>query len=291
MSFWTALAEPKLARLEADFPALIMSIGEKQFGIQLLGLLNAACGAEHASVFKLTADDLIEVTAASLDGSDTAHRQVGVYLREGLWRRDPSLTEAQNLLTNASAAFVRMHVDSLSDHALRDIVYGETHIKDRLLICSRWGEDIVGLSVLRSSEVGPFSEEDIEGVKSIANTIFALLAKHISLTRNGPNVSVALTSLEEIVTCITSSASSMPHREAEVCSRVIYGMSTVGIALELHIGEETVMTYRKRAYQRLGIATQRELLLWYLELWSKWQDRATRQMPALAASTAGTLAV
>lgn len=290
MSFWTALAEPKLARLEADFSALIMSIGEKQFGIQLLGLLHAACGAEHASVFKLTADDLIEVTAASLDGSDTAHRQVSVYLTEGLWRRDPSLAEAQSLLTNATAAFVRLHVDNLSDDALRDVVYGETHIKDRLLICSRSGDDIVGLSVLRSSEAGPFSEEDIEGVKSIANTIFALLAKHISLTWHGPNVSVALTSLDEIETCITCCAGPMPRREAEVCSRIVYGMSTVGIALELHIGEETVMTYRKRAYQRLGIATQRELLLWYLELWSKWQDRTTRQMPTLAASPGGILA-
>lgn len=291
MSFWNALAESQLARLEADFPALIMSIGEKQFGIQLLGLLHASCGAEHASVFKLTANDLIEVTAASLDGSDTAHRQVSVYLEEGLWRRDPTLAEAQNLLTNTSAAFVRMHVDNLSDHALRDVVYGETRIKDRLLICSRWGEDIVGLSVLRSSEAGPFSREDIEGVRSIANTIFALLAKHISLTWHGPNVSVALTSLDEIEACITRCASPMPRREAEVCSRIIYGMSTVGIALELHIGEETVMTYRKRAYQRLGIATQRELLLWYLELWSKWQDRATRQTPRLAAPPADTLVI
>lgn len=290
MAFWTALAESKLATLEADFPALIMSIGEQRFGVELLALLNVACGAEHASVFRLTANDLIEVTAASLDGSDAAHQQVSVYLQEGLWRRDPSLAEAQTMLTSASVAFVRMHVDKLADHALRDIVYGKTHIKDRLLICSRWGEDIVGLSVLRSSEAGPFTQEDIEGVQSISNTIFALLAKHISLTWQGPNASVALTSLSEIESCITSCAGPMPRREAEVCSRVIYGMSTVGIALELHIGEETVMTYRKRAYQRLGIATQRELLLWYLELWSKWQDRATRRMAKLTEAPPGALA-
>lgn len=45
-------------------------------------------------------------------------------------------------------------------------------------------------------------------------------------------------------------------------------MSTTGIALDLDIRVETVMTYRKRSYRRLGIATQRELLLWYIKLWT-----------------------
>lgn len=277
MTFWSALPETALARLAADFPALIMSIGDKTFGLHLLRLLNATCGAEHATVFNLTADNLIEVTAASIDGSDTAHRQVGVYLKEGLWRQDPSLAEAKRRLLSDSAAFVRTDVEHLSDDALREIVYGQTHIRDRVLICSRWGDDIVGLSVLRSAAAGPFTAADIDGVKSVAGTIFALLAKHISLTWNGPNVSVALTSLTEIEACVAQSVEGLPRREAEVCSRIIYGMSTVGISLELNISDETVMTYRKRTYHRLGIATQRELLLWYLELWSRWQDRATRE--------------
>jgi DNA-binding CsgD family transcriptional regulator len=280
VSFWTALPEPALEKLAANFPALIMSIGEKRFGIELLSLLHATCGAEHATVFNLTADNLFEVTAASLDGSDTAHRQVGVYLKEGLWRQDPTMTEAQHRLESDTSAFVRTDIGHLSDDALREIVYGETDIQDRLLICSRWGDDIVGLSVLRSSNVGRFTTTDIEAVKSIAGTIFALLAKHISMTWNGPNVSVALTSLEEIEACIRECAA-LPRREAEVCSRIIYGMSSLGISLELNICDETAMTYRKRAYSRLNIATQRDLLLWYLELWSKWQDRATRQVPKL----------
>ena len=33
-----------------------------------------------------------------------------------------------------------------------------------------------------------------------------------------------------------------------------------------------LMTYRKRAYQRLGIGSQRELLMWYLTLWSDYRE-------------------
>lgn len=46
-------------------------------------------------------------------------------------------------------------------------------------------------------------------------------------------------------------------------------MSSPGIALDLGIGEGSAMTYRKRAYQRLKISGHRELLLWYLEEWSR----------------------
>lgn len=277
MSYWTTLPEQALARLQTEIPELIMSIGEKRFGLLLLNVLNTACGAEHATVFRLSKDTLTEVSAASIDGSDTAHRQVGIYLSEGHWRRDPTFIEAKNVLESQSAAFLRTDVEHLSDDALRNIVYGQPHIQDRLLICSRWGQDIVGLSVLRSSEAGAFSGADVEGVKSIAGTIFALVAKHISLTWEGPQVLVALTSLVEIQRCISECARQMPRREAEVCSGIIFGMSTIGIALSLSISEETVTTYRKRAYARLGIATYRELVLWYLNLWSGWPNRATRE--------------
>ncbi|MEA1078911.1 hypothetical protein U8M15_28870, partial [Klebsiella pneumoniae] len=74
-----------------------------------------------------------------MDGSDTAHRQVGVYLKEGLWRRDPTLTEAKLRLTSEDEAFVRTDIAHLTDDVLRDIVYGQSDISDRLLICSRWG--------------------------------------------------------------------------------------------------------------------------------------------------------
>ena len=49
-------------------------------------------------------------------------------------------------------------------------------------------------------------------------------------------------------------------------ARILYGLSAAGIAVDLGIGIESVTTYRKRAYRRLGIATQRELLVWYLKL-------------------------
>jgi hypothetical protein len=55
-----------------------------------------------------------------------------------------------------------------------------------------------------------------------------------------------------------------------LCGADLYGMSSVGIALDLSVSEETVKTYRKRAYQRLNIGSECELLTWYLARWNRW---------------------
>ena len=98
----------------------------------------------------------------------------------------------------------------------------------------------------------------------------AVLGKHADIRQTRPNVAQALTALDEIESCIVAT-SALPRREAEVSSRILYGMSSVGIALDLSVSEETVKTYRKRAYQRLAIGSERELLTWYLARWSRWR--------------------
>jgi DNA-binding CsgD family transcriptional regulator len=74
--------------------------------------------------------------------------------------------------------------------------------------------------------------------------------------------------LNVIEGCLALSSPRLARREAEVCARILYGMTSLGIALDLGIGEESAMTYRKRAYNRLNIGSQRELLLWYLDQWA-----------------------
>lgn len=48
-------------------------------------------------------------------------------------------------------------------------------------------------------------------------------------------------------------------RELDVCVRSLLGMTAEGTALDLDIKQSSVVTYRKRAYVRLGISSQSEL--------------------------------
>jgi DNA-binding NarL/FixJ family response regulator len=81
-----------------------------------------------------------------------------------------------------------------------------------------------------------------------------------------------LSCLATIEQCIADSTH-LPPREREVCSRVIFGMSSLEIAGDLHLCEPTVKTYRKRAYERLSVAREHDLLTWYLRTWAGWLQR------------------
>lgn len=255
-----------------DLPSLIGSIGENHFDSCLVGWLNRICDAEHTCLFYISSDRLTGWATASIDGADQNYQQMGIYLSESMWQRDPSFGRVRAELDSKDRVVVRTDIAALTDEKLRDYIYLRRGIRDRVLMGGRVDSGIVLLTMC-SSNLDFAGSEKLKEVEAHYDTLFALLAKHIDVSRRGMDASVALTTLQEIELCISEQMPSMPRREAEVCSRAIYGVSTLGISLELGISQETVMTYRKRAYSRLEIATQRELFLWYLKTWSAWRGR------------------
>ena len=49
------------------------------------------------------------------------------------------------------------------------------------------------------------------------------------------------------------------YSEAEICAMIVIGHTTQGISLDLGISKNTVITHRRRAYDKLGISSQNEL--------------------------------
>lgn len=262
---------------ESSLAHLVDCIGQDRFGPALASYLHSLCGADHFAAFRMGRDELREVAACCVQPEHTARDQVERYVKQGLWKTDPAMTEAQRCVMGPSPTLI--HID-FSDHgydALRPRVY--PHVRDRLLLCGRSVNGAFGLSVLRSDPHSPFATEAMEKLGQAAELLMAMLGKHADVCQSRPNVAQALTALPEIESCI-GATSDLPRREAEVCARILYGLSSVGIALDLTVSEETVKTYRKRAYQRLSIGSERELLTWYLARWNGWS--AERFQVALA---------
>lgn len=100
-----------------------------------------------------------------------------------------------------------------------------------------------------------------------------MLARHHALLNENRVLHTALTSLALIENCLSLLPGSIPPREAQVISRILYGISVEGIALDLGIAENTVIGYRRRFYDRLGISCFRELLVWYLKFFGMVRHR------------------
>jgi DNA-binding CsgD family transcriptional regulator len=237
---------------------LVQSIGDDAFGPALARFLNELCGADHFAAFRLGKDELSAVAA-------TAGDRVDSYVNQGSWKRDPAMVEAQRCLPAARPNVIHLDVGAEDYAAMRPGVYRD--VRDRLLLCGHATHADFGLSIVRTDPHAPFPAEAVEKVRDAAELLVAVLGKHADIRQARPNVAQALTALPEIERCIDGTQA-LPRREAEVTARILYGMSSVGIALDLSVSEETVKTYRKRAYQRLGIGSERELLTWYLAHWS-----------------------
>jgi len=258
----------RTAAKDAALATLVDAIGEDGFGPALARFLNELCGADHFAAFRLGKDELRDVAACCVEPGRTARDRVESYVHEGWWKRDPAMAEAQRCLPAARPSII--HVDFSADGyaAIRRNVFRD--VRDRLLLCGHAMNACFGLSIVREDPHAAFADEAIEKVARSAELLMAVLGKHADIRQTRPNVAQALTALEEIETCIVAT-SALPRREAEVSARILYGLSSVGIALDLSVTEETVKTYRKRAYQRLAIGSERELLIWYLACWSRWR--------------------
>lgn len=257
-----------------ELPSLINAVGENRFGNELLAFLNKTCVAEHCAIFRYGANCPVELAAESLDGSDTAHRQIAVYLANQYWRHDPAVSAVSKTVRAGKPSMMCINVNSLMHTGLRETVYGRAKISERVVLWGGSPDAAIGLSILKSGASGKFSVDEIGRLDDLTNVLVALITKHAQMVCQRSEMTTALTSLDEIEKCIASAPERLPRREAQVCALIIFGVSTIGIALELGIGEETVMTYRKRAYQRLMIGSQRELLLWYIARWSDMRTLA-----------------
>jgi DNA-binding CsgD family transcriptional regulator len=262
-------------RSTESFGSLIASLGAPCFGIQLLAFLNGISGAEYCSVFDLRRKDPAAVMSISLDGTGAAERQSRLYVEGGFWRSDPTFSELLMCVARNEASLIRLDVEELPIGEFRDRLFRTLNIRERILIGGGAPAEVIGLSILKSGKGGLFRHDDIKRIKEHTALLLQVIAKHIWIRES--DFSRALGSLERIEKCVASAPEHLPGREAEVCARILYGLSGPCIASDLGIGEQTVLTYRKRIYLRLGIATQRELLMWYAALWRRSRDAVTIQ--------------
>ncbi|MGD9712913.1 MAG: LuxR C-terminal-related transcriptional regulator, partial [Thermomicrobiales bacterium] len=256
---------------------LITALGTLQFERHLLPFLNQLCGAEHCAVFQFQRGELKEVYSASWDGTDTAHRQVVRYIAGQYWRRDPMISEAQHHFDDARPIIIRFDPTKFSDPALRAL-YAATNTRERMIVSrgsrdQRLSRNI--LSILRSGN----PREQAYHIETIADVLISLIAKHEELTARRSNAVAALESIAVMERCMACAPEILPRREIEVCARILFGLSCASIAAQLRIGEESVATYRKRAFQRLEITTRRDLLIWYLNLWQAKDRNASAGRP------------
>lgn len=264
------LSQKVVAVDPVDLSDVVEVIGTEGFAATLLAGLNRMVGAECCAIYQMKDYAVSRVVSAAQDD----------YVERDLERTS---YDVKRLLNQACATDVKLEIDSSTSTSFEPKVVSALTMQKRqwIMISGRRANARYCIQIVRPLQFGCAADAAVDQLRGVARLLMAIAAKHSEMVSRKPNMTPALSSLVEIEACILGQAN-LTRREAEVCARILYGLSSCGIALDLGIGKESVMTYRKRAYQRLGIASQRELLMWYLARWSVFRSGNKAMSAALS---------
>jgi DNA-binding CsgD family transcriptional regulator len=243
--------------------ALIGALGTDQFEGETLQVLGALAGVEHYSIYRVRGGTPEFLGGASVRGQHPA-RLTGANQRYS--RSYAELLRAAELVQPGQPALL-FHdpIDSLEDPGLTGALR-HYNIVDRIMLCGRTGDDLYAITLMRSAEVGAFGADQIAQLEASADLLIAACAKHASIHWDRPRGVKIFASVDVIEAKLREAAWGLSVRELQVSARILFGISALGISIDLGLGEDTIATYRKRLYARLAIGSRHELMQKYLSL-------------------------
>lgn len=242
-----------IARALADFVA---AIGSAEFPLRLLATLRVLAGVELCSVFQRSNPEQVDLIFANgeLPGFPEFTSQASHAYTRRFWRSDRQLQRLARLPGNEPVLARRRAVD-IADSAYRTACYDRAQVDERISIVSSERPCLI-INGYRSTRSAPFAPRDVERLELHAGLLVAGLRQHL---RAGIAV-VAQTDEATLAGSLTTLNCDLSAREAEITAALILGETQAGIAKAKRLSYATVVTYRRRAYSKLGVSNRRDLV-------------------------------
>jgi DNA-binding CsgD family transcriptional regulator len=244
------------AFLEAQTEA-IAAIGEGVFPAKLLQLLKLLSGAEFCSAFEIDADGSLRFLFAAGQHPDipgfaeaASHAYACTY-----WRKDRA-TRQTLAAQPARVQMVRQAWNGITDPDYRRACYERGGVVERLTLYAP-GLRTLFASAYRTRDSGHSSPAQLEALEQNAAMIMTIVRKHIEVTRRTPFPVGA--PAHEIARLLLADGGSLSAREAAVAAAMMLGKTQTEIAHETGVALSSVITYRRRAYRKLGVSNRRDL--------------------------------
>ncbi len=237
----------------AQLSGLIETIGTASFEPTLVNFTRQTIGCDHVTAFAHSARSAPRVLLAVNAGAQPLARLMAKKYLSNYWQMDPANCIDLRQMRLSSTLTVRLSSDEIPHDDYHFDCYASANLVERFSILRAQNDEIVRLNFYRGSAVGKFRAADTQMFDSSAELLLALILKHNEILDQEP------VTRPQCDTAINSRLQ-LPRREAEVCNYISKGLSSRAIADQLGISVNTVLTYRKRIYTRLGINSQNELL-------------------------------
>ncbi|MES2043389.1 MAG: LuxR C-terminal-related transcriptional regulator [Pseudomonadota bacterium] len=248
----TLASEREVAGALAD---LVGAIGSPTFPTRFLAAMRSLVGVELCSVFRRNAAQPVQLLFAE-SGVAMADFPIHASLEYArrYWRSDHQITRLSRA-AGKGPVVVRKRAADIADPAYRAACYDRAGVAERLSIVSVGPPTLVA-NGYRLADSNPFSPADIERLELHAGLLIAAVERHDRVAAlSGPMFDEAA-----LVQSLIALRCGLSTREAEISAAMILGETQDEIARRRYLSRGTVVTYRRRAYGKLGIANRRDLL-------------------------------
>ncbi|MBX3619748.1 MAG: LuxR family transcriptional regulator [Rhizobacter sp.] len=248
------LAPPSGARhdVQTSLAGLIGTVGSDAFAQTALGHVNRALHAGSWAVYRVWKDKAPVLHLSSAHGlRDTTRDCFAAYL-DGLYRRDRTFDIAQ-----AGTTLLRLSAHDIPNPEHREAIYKRHGVSERLSIAEPQPDGgVLAVNLYHHEHQGAFADGELENFEQLAVGLLATVRRHLELTEAAtPPRPDAL----QLRAALQRRHPEMPARELDVCARLLQGLSYDGIAADLGLSVATVKTYRRRAFERMGLHFKSEL--------------------------------
>jgi len=267
--------QPLRAQGPASLQDVVNALGTRSFGPMLAAHADAAFGG-HVFFACHYRDGQLGALAAGHVPEDPTNALIPNFWRythQREWEHDAGLSRGMSLL-DARTADAHFHdrggIESKRHWPWRI----PTPLVDKVLLLRRAGGDAVVLEFSRWGDCGEFGAQQVDQAVEAGSLLMDLSIVHRRLLASRRDPLSAFQSCGEIERCLAHTTA-LTLRERQVCALQLLGANGSKIGAELGIAAESVKSYRKRAYLRLGVSCERELVLRFLSLRAAWQGRGT----------------
>ena len=249
------------AHFANDIAPAVLAIGRPSFPQALMSALRQVADVGHCMVFSFAGE---RSTACLLDaGNIPIGGDLGVAYSEHFHQSDPNRDAIFGGHGATAPVLLPIFARRMYSDSYRRIFFENSDIVDKFA-AAIWAEDTCFyVNFYRITAQGRFSADDVRRLLAVAPAVSAAVARHFQL-----DAAAGGDPMRRMKTLFATGAplAALTGREKEVCLRILSGFSSEAIAAELGISLHSALTYRKRAYEKLGICSQNELFAIVLNL-------------------------
>lgn len=248
------------SRIFHEVAPLVSGIGRDSFADAVFGLFNPVIRIDHVSLFRLVGGREIDVLATASAPRHPVSPEAGeCYLRR-FAHLDPVRAFPSPSSRDNAGLFLQFNAKDIHDPSYRRDCYEAVGLEQRISLSVSYQHFGYQVNLYRLRGGTPFaSSAQAQQFMQFSSLVIPIFARHAELLTSGPQLGAMHLSLERIRERIAALGEKLSPREIEVCARALCGQSIDATARELRIARTSVITYRQRAYAKLGISCHSQL--------------------------------